>query len=150
MTQVDIVHVPYKGGAPALPDLLGGQVLVMFSNFSDLLPSVKAGKLRALGVASSKRQVQLPDVPTIAESGVPGFEVRVLFGVCVPAAVAPAIIARLNSDMVNLLQLPDVRERLVQFGIEVQSSTPEAFNAMFAFENAKWRKVAQSAGISAE
>jgi len=150
MAQVDIVHVPYKGGAPALADLLGGQVLVMFSNFSDLLPSVRAGKVHALGVASSKRQPQLPDVPTIAESGVPGFDVYISFGVCVPAAVAPSIIARLNSDMLKLLGQSDVRERLAQFGIEVQSSTPEAFGAIFKSENAKWAKVAQNASISAE
>jgi len=150
MAQVDIVHVPYKGGAQALTDLLGGQVLVMFSNFSDLLPSVKAGKVRALGVASSKRQAQSPDVPTIAESGVPGFEVYISFGVCVPAGVPPSIIARLNSDMVTVLRQSDIRERLSQFGLEVQSSAPEALGAIFKSENAKWAKVAQNAGISAE
>jgi tripartite-type tricarboxylate transporter receptor subunit TctC len=150
MAQVDITHVPYKGGAPALADLLGGQVLVMFSNLTDLLPSVKAGKVRALGVASSKRQPQLPDVPTIAESGVPGFEVYVFFGVCAPAAVPSPIIARLNSDMVNLLRLPEVKERLAQYGVEVQSSTPGEFGAMIKSETAKWTKVAQAAGISAE
>jgi tripartite-type tricarboxylate transporter receptor subunit TctC len=150
MAQVDITHVPYKGGAPALADLLGGQVLVMFSNLTDLLPSVKAGKVRALGVASSKRQPQLPDVPTIAESGVPGFEVYVFFGVCAPAAVPAAVVAKLNSDIVNLLRLPEVKERLAQFGIDVQSSTPGEFGAMIKSETAKWAKVAQAAGISAE
>lgn len=150
LAQVKLSHVPYKGGAPALADLLGGQVLVMFSNMGDMLQAIKAGKARALGVASSKRQPQLPDVPTIAEAGVPGFEVHVFFAVCAPAAIPAPVAAKLNAELVNVLRLAEMKERLTDYGLQVESSTPGELAAMIRSDIAKWTKVAQETGISAE
>ena len=113
-TGIDLVHVPYKGGAPALIDLLGGHIPVMFANLPEHLPSIKSGKLRALGVSTAKRSPQLPDVPTVAESGVPGFEVMVWYGLCAPAGVPKPIVAKLNADIVKTLNMPEVKERMAQ------------------------------------
>ncbi len=147
---INLLNVPYKGGAPALIDLLGGHVPVMFANLPEHLPSIKAGKLRGLGVSSAKRSAQLPDVPTVAESGVKGFEVTVWYGLCVPAGVPQAIIATLNAAVVKTLAFPEVRERLAQSSIEAQSSTPEQFAAHILSETAKWAKVVKEAGIKVE
>lgn len=149
-TGIDLVNVPYKGGAPALIDLLGGRTVVMFANLPEHLPSVKAGKLRALGVSSAKRSPQLPEVPTVAESGVPGFEVTVWYGMCAPAGVPKGIVAKLNAAVVKTLNLPEVKERLAQNSIEAGSSTPEEFAAFIRSETAKWAKVVKDAGVTAE
>lgn len=149
-TGIDLVNVPYKGGAPALIDLLGGHIVVMFANLPEHLPSVKAGKLRALGVSSAMRSPQLPDVPTVAESGVPGFEVTVWYGLCAPAGVPKGIVAKRNAAVVKTLNLPEVKERLAQNSIEATPSTSEEFAAFIKSETAKWAKVVKVAGVKVE
>ena len=149
-TGINLVNIPYKGGAPALVDLLGGHVGVMFANLPEHLPSIKAGKLRGLAVSTAKRSPQLPDVPTVAESGVPGFEVTVWYGLCAPAGVPKPIVARLNADVIKTLNSPDVKERLAQNSIEATPSTPEQFAAHIKSETAKWAKVVKDAGVSVE
>jgi tripartite-type tricarboxylate transporter receptor subunit TctC len=107
MAGIDMVHIPYKGSAPAITDLLGGHVDVMFDNMPAVMPHVKAGKLRALGVSSAKRSALAPDLPTVAEGGVPGFEVRVWYGVVVPAGTSKEIVKKLNGEINRILALPD-------------------------------------------
>jgi len=149
-TGIKLVNVPYKGGAPALADLLGGHVVVMFANLPEHLPSIKAGKLRGLAVSSAKRTPQLPDLPTVAESGVPGFEVTVWYGICVPAGVPKPIIAKLNAAVVKTLNYPEVKERLAQNSIAAEPSTPEQFAAHIQSETAKWARVVKEAGVKVE
>ena len=149
-TGIDLVNVSYKGGAPALVDMLGGHVLVMFANLPEHLPSIVAGKLRALGVSTAKRSPQLPDVPTVAESGVPGFEVMVWYGLCAPAGVPKPIVAKLNADVVKTLNLPEVQERLAQNSIEAAPMTSDQFAAFIQSETMKWAKVVKDAGVTAE
>ena len=149
-TGIDLVNVPYKGGAPALIDLLGGHIVVMFANLPEHLPPIKAGKLRALGVSTAKRSPQLPDVPTVAESGVPGFEVMVWYGLCAPAGVPKPIVAKLNADIVKTLNMPEVKERLAQNSIEAAPSTPEQFAAFIKSETIKWAKAVKYSGATVE
>ena len=149
-TGIDLVHVPYKGGALALADLMGGHVQVMFDNLPGQLQVIKAGKVRALGVTSAKRTEQLPDIPTVSESGVPGFEVTVWYGMCVPAGVPKRVVAKLNAEVVKTLNLPDVKERLAQASIQAAPSTPEQFAAYIRAESIKWAKVIKDAGLSAD
>jgi tripartite-type tricarboxylate transporter receptor subunit TctC len=150
MTGINVVHVPYKGGHPALTDLLGGQVQAMFAAVPTSQAMIKAGKLRALGVTSLKRSPNLPDVPTIAESGVPGFSVTSWYGLCAPAAVPKPILARLHDDLVKVLAMPDTQQRLSEQGIDVTPSSPEEFAEFIKSEVAKWAKVVKEAGISAD
>lgn len=150
MTGIDIVHVPYKGAGAALIDLLGGQVQAMSASLPGQLPHVKSGKLRALGVTSAKRNANLPDVPTVIESGIPGHEVTIWYAVFVPAAVPKAIVARLNAEMVKLLNAPDMKERLAQQGVDAAPSTPAELAAYVKFEMAKWAKVVKLSGIRAD
>ena len=149
-TGINLVNVPYKGGAPALADLLGGHVVVMFANLPEHLPSIKAGRLRGLAVSSAERTPQLPDVPTVAESGVAGFEVTVWYGLCTPAGVPKPIVAKLNAAVVTTLNFPEVKERLAQNSIKAESSTPEQFAAHIKSETAKWAKVVKDAGVTVE
>jgi tripartite-type tricarboxylate transporter receptor subunit TctC len=149
-TGINLVNVPYKGGAPALADLLGGHVVVMFANLPEHLPSIKAGRLRGLAVSSAERAPQLPDVPTVAESGVAGFEVTVWYGLCTPAGVPKPIVAKLNAAVVKTLNFPEVKERLAQNSIKAESSTPEQFAAHIKSETAKWAKVVKDAGVTVE
>ena len=130
--------------------MLGGHVLVMFANLPEHLPSIVAGKLRALGVSTAKRSPQLPDVPTVAESGVPGFEVMVWYGLCAPAGVPKPIVARLYADLVKTLNLPEVQERLAQNSIEAAPMTSDQFAAFIKSETIKWAKVVKDAGVTAE
>lgn len=150
MTGINVVHVPYKGGAPAVADLLGGQVQAMFGALPLQLPHIKAGKMRALGVTSAKRSPQLPDVPTLAESGVPGFEVTLWQGVCAPAAVPKPILSKLNADTVKALNMPDLRQRLAEQGVEAAPSTPADFAAFIRSETIKWAKVVKESGATAD
>lgn len=150
MTGINVVHVPYKGGAPAVADLLGGQVQAMFGALPLQLPHIKAGKMRALGVSSAKRSAQLPDVATLAESGVPGFEVTLWQGVCAPAAVPKPIVHKLNADTVEALNLPDLRQRLAEQGVEAAPSTPADFAAFISSETIKWAKVVKESGASVD
>ena len=150
VTAVDMVHIPYKGAAPALNDLLGGQVSVGFVSLPAALPHVKAGKLRALGVTASKRSVVAPDVPTIAESGAPGYEVENWYGVLAPAGTPKEIVSKLNTEIVKLLKAKDVRELLNNQGFEILQSTPEEFAAFSKTELVKWAKLVKLSGAKAD
>jgi len=146
MADVQMTHVPYKGSAPALQDLLGGQVQLMFDNLPPSLPQIKAGKLRALGVTAATRSPALPDVPTIAESGLPGFESSSWFGVLAPAGTPPAVIAKLNAEIATWLASPDAKQKLLAIGANAAGGTPDDFAKHIAAETAKWAKVVKESG----
>ncbi len=150
MAGVKLVHVPYKGAAPALADLLGGQVQLMFSTMPPALPHVKDGKLRALAVTSRKRSPAAPDLPTLDEAALAGFEAITWHGVVVPAGTPTTVIALLNREIVAILHLPEVVERLSGQGAEALGSTPEEFAAYIGSESVKWAKVVRESGAKAE
>ena len=150
MAGVQMTHIPYKGSAPALQDLLGGQVQLMFDNLPPSLPQIKAGKLRALGVTSAARAPALPDVPTIAESGLPGFEASSWFGLLAPAGTPPAIIAKINAEIGKWLATPEAREKLLAAGANAAGGTPEDFARHIAAETAKWAKVVKESGAKVD
>ena len=149
-TGIDIIHVAYKGGAPAAADLLAGHVPMMFEMGYAALPSIKAGKIRALAVTSTKRLSVLPEVPTMAEAGVPGFESYNWQGVIVPAGTSREIVERLNRELNVILAQPLTRELIASTGSEVGGGTPEAFGAFIRSETEKWAKVVKQAGIRPE
>ena len=150
MTKTQVTHVPYKGSAPAVTDLIAGQVQVMFDNTPNVLPHVKAGKLKALGVSSKARSAFAPDVPSVDEAGVPGYDVTVWFGVLTVAGTPPDIVKRLNSEMVKILTAAEVKERISKSGVEVVASSPDHFSAFLKSEVARWAKVIQEANIKAD
>jgi len=151
MAGVKMVHIPYKGAAPATADLLGGQVQLMFDNLASALPNVKAGKLRALAVTTLARSPAMPDLPTIAESGLPGFDLTTWFGILVPAGTPPEIVARLNAEIVRALNAKDMRERLEKMGAEPPANnTPEHFAAFIRAEAAKYAKVVKESGAKVD
>jgi tripartite-type tricarboxylate transporter receptor subunit TctC len=149
MAEVDLTHVAYKGSAPALTDLLGGHVQMMFDNLPTALPHVKAGKLKAFAVTSATRSPLLPDVPTLAEVGVKDFEATAWFGFAAPAATPPAILDRLNQEMVKALNDPAVRAELTAQGVTVIANSRAEFAKVIADESAKWRKVVERSGAKA-
>ena len=147
----DFVHVPYKGTGPALNDLLGGQVSMTFTDVLTAQPHVKAGKLRALGVTTLTRSQALPDVPTIAEQGVPGFDVSVFFAIVGPAGMPRDVVAKINAAIVEVLKQPEVRQFLQAQGLEFASNTsPDALAAFIRSEVGKWRTVVQSSGAQVD
>jgi tripartite-type tricarboxylate transporter receptor subunit TctC len=150
MTGVDIVHVPYKGSAPAVTDLIGHQVDVMFDNVPNVLQQVKAGKLRALAVSSKERSPFIKELPTIAESGVPGFDVSVWFGVVAPAGTPQSVIARLNAQINGILKLAEVRQAFNNQGVEPAGGTSGEFSSFLVAQGTKWAKVARDSGAKAE
>jgi tripartite-type tricarboxylate transporter receptor subunit TctC len=150
MTQTDITHVPYKGSAPAVTDLIAGQVQVMFDNTPNVLPHVRAGKLKALAVSTKARTPLAPDVPSVDEAGVPGYEVSVWFGVLTVAGTPRDIVGRLNSEMVKILTSAEVKERFGKMGVEVVAGTPEHFSGFLKSEVERWAKVVREAGIKAD
>jgi tripartite-type tricarboxylate transporter receptor subunit TctC len=150
MAGVRITHVPYKGSTPAIADTLSGQVQLTFTGIPSVLGYLKSGRLRAIAVTSTKRTAALPDVPTIAESGVPGYELDPWFGLLLPAHTPPALVSRLNAEIVKVLQVPATREHLGSEGFEVVGDTPEQFAAYIRSEQAKWAKVIKDAGIHAD
>jgi tripartite-type tricarboxylate transporter receptor subunit TctC len=150
MTGVRMVHVPYKGGAPAMVDLLGGNVDLGFSTVATAMGAIRAGRVRALGVTSAKRFELLPDVPTIAEAGVPGYEAVSWYGLFALAGTPAAIVTRANSEMVAILDMPDVRKRLMESGVIPVSSTPDAFAAYIRNDSARWGKLIRANAIKAE
>ena len=147
---IDISHVPYNGTAPALRDLLGGQITFMFAQTSAALPHVQAGKLRALGVASAKRATQLPDVPTIAESGLPGFEAVSWYALLAPAATPKDITAKIQTEVARILQLPEIREKLLAQGGEAVGGTPEQLASLLRGESTRYADIVKRANIKAE
>jgi len=147
---IDATHVPYKGIAPAVNDLLGGQVQMMFAGISTVLQHVKSGKLVALAIASPKRNPQLPDVPTVSESGLPGFDVTSWYGIVVRAGTPPAIVQKVQRDMTETLQSADVQSRLAALGLEPVGDTPSEFDALIKAETKKWGAIVEKAGIKAQ
>lgn len=150
MAGVEMTHVPYKGAAPALTDLLGGQVSLGFVSLPAALPHIKAGKLKAFGVTAARRSAVAPDVPTIAQAGLPGYEVENWYGVLAPAGTSKEIVHKLNAEIVKLLQAPDVRERLNGQGFEILQSSPEQFDAFLKSELVRWAKVVKLSGARAD
>ncbi len=146
VARVNLLHIPYKGSAPAIADVLGGQVAIPFDGLPAALPHVQAGKLRAIAMTSLERSPLLPDVATIAESGFPGFSSDAWFGVLAPARTPPAVVQQLNANMVKVLQLPEIRDRLVAMGYRPIANTPEQFDAFIRAEIAKWGKVIKESG----
>jgi len=147
---VDVVHVPYKGSGPAALDLISGQVQVAFNNLIPTLPHVRSGRLRALGVSGLKRTPVLPDVPTVAESGLPGYESLQWYGLILPARTPQTVVTFLYRELMAILQEPQVRTRLTEEGGEVVGGTPEQFSAYIRTETAKWSKVIKAANIRAD
>jgi tripartite-type tricarboxylate transporter receptor subunit TctC len=147
MAKIKMVHVPYKGTGPALTDLLGGHLGLMFDVIMTSLPHVQSGKLRPLGLSSLKRSAITPDVPTIAESGYPGFEAMVWFGQFAPANMPADVVRKINEDTARALQTPKMREIMASQGLEVVAGSPAEFSKRVASEISKWRKVIQEAGI---
>ena len=150
LTGVSMTHVPYKGAGAAVADVLGGQIQALCSSLAGLLPHVKSGRVRALGVTTARRNPQLPDVPTIAESGIPGYEVTIWYALYVPAGTPKAIIARLNAETVKALGSADLKERLTLQGLDVGSSTADELTAFTKAETVKWAKVVKDAGVQPE
>ena len=146
MTGVEMTHVPYKGSSPALTDLMGGQVQLMFDNLPSSLSFIKAGKLRALAVTSAGRSAALPELPTLAESGLPGFEASSWFGILAPAGTPKAIVDKINGAVVAWLATPEAKEKLSSQGAIAAGGFPDAFAKHIAAESAKWAKVVKASG----
>jgi tripartite-type tricarboxylate transporter receptor subunit TctC len=150
MTGTNVTHIPYKGSAPAVTDLIAGEVQVMFDNTPNVLPHVRSGKLKALAVSSRTRSPQAPEIPTVDEAGVPGYDVGVWFGVLTVAGTPREVVQRLNTEMVKILTSTEVKERFGKLGVEVVAGTPEHFSGFLKSEVARWAKVVQDAGIKAD
>jgi len=150
MAGIRVIHIPYKGGAPALADLVGGQIQFMCENIPGTLPFAKAGRLRALAITDKKRSPLLPEMPTLDESGLKGYEIVGWNGLFVPAGTSPAIVNKLHAAVVKALALPDVRERLTTMGADGIGNTPQQFTAFIKAEIVKWAKVVKDAGIKIE
>jgi tripartite-type tricarboxylate transporter receptor subunit TctC len=150
LTKVDMQHIPYKGSAPAVTDLLGGQVMVMFDNIPSALPHIKAGKLRAVATTGAQRDPSLPDLPTVAEAGVPGYESGVWFGLLAPAGTPKEIIARLSAESVKATRSPEFIKRMTDLGYNVIGSTPEEMANMLKVEIARWTPIVKASGARAD
>src|SRR5262245_2093900 len=150
MGKVDIVHVPYKGGGPAMADLMAGLVDVYFGGLSTALPHAKAGKMRALGPTSLVRSAAAPDIPTIAESGLPGYEAAISYGIFLPAGASPALVERLHAAVDATVRSPDIARKFADLGADPQFGTPSEFAAYVADDLAKWARLAKEAGLKVE
>jgi tripartite-type tricarboxylate transporter receptor subunit TctC len=149
MAHIDIIHVPYKGNAAALTDLVAGRVQIMFSNLLTAGPHARAGKLRGLAITSARRSPQAPDMPTVAESGVAGYDLTPWYGLLFPAGTPRAIVTQLNREIGAILTAPEMADRFRSQGIDLVTSTPEAFGALIKSEIPKWRKVVKDSGATA-
>jgi tripartite-type tricarboxylate transporter receptor subunit TctC len=147
MTKTDITFIPYKAAAVAHTDLLAGRIVAQMTNLPNHIETVKTGKVRALGVTSMKRSARLPEVPTIAEAGLPGYDVSSWYGMCAPIGVDKAIQNKIETDTLKLLALPDLKQRLTDLGVDVEPLNSADFTAFFRAETAKWIKAAREAGI---
>ena len=150
VAHIDIVHIPYRGSPPALIDLLGGRVVLMCSTIAPAMPLAKSGKLRAVAVTSLKRSAAVPEIPTVAESGLPGYEATAWQGVLAPAGTPRDVIVKLNTEMVRIINQPDVRKQLGDQGYEPAGNSPEQFAEYIKSEIAKWTRVIKAAGLKAE
>ena len=150
LTGVQITHIPYKGSAPALSDLLGGQVQMMFDNLPPSLPHIKGGKLKALAVTTTERAPALPDVPTMVEAGVPGFEASSWFGLLAPAGTPRPIVAKINDEIARWIATPEAKEKMTAIGANAKGGTPEDFAQHIAAETAKWAKVVKESGAKVD
>jgi tripartite-type tricarboxylate transporter receptor subunit TctC len=150
MTGVNVVHVPFKGSGQAMPSLLAGQVQLVFDPIPTSLPHVKNGRLRAIAISTAARSPAIPDLPTVAEAGVPGYESSLWYGVLLPARTPPAIIARLNETINAILREADVKERFAALGAEPLGSSPADFGKYIRTEVIKWGKVIKTVGIRAD
>jgi tripartite-type tricarboxylate transporter receptor subunit TctC len=150
MAGVEMLHVPYKGAQPALTDVIAGRAQLMFATSASVIPYVKAGRLRALAVTTAQRSATVPELPTLSEAGVPGFEALTWHGVVVPSATPAPLVERLNRDIVNALRAPDLRARLESLGAELATGTPRDFAEYIAREIPKWAKVVKDSGARAE
>ncbi len=150
MTGTQVTHVAYKGSAPAVTDLIAGQVELMFDNTPNVLPHVRSGKLKALAVSSKTRSPLAPEIPTVDEAGVPGYDVGVWFGVLTVAGTPPDVVRRLNQEMVKILTSAEVKERFGKIGVEVVAGTPEHFSGFLKSEVDRWAKVIREANIRAD
>jgi tripartite-type tricarboxylate transporter receptor subunit TctC len=150
MAKVDMTHIPYKGSAPAMSDLLGGQVMMMFDNIPSALQHIKSGKLRALATTGAQRDPALPDLPTIAEAGVPGYESGVWFGLAVPAGTPKEIIAKLSAEAIRGTKSPEFIKRMSDLGYIMIGSTPEKMNEMLKVEISRWEPIVKASGARAD
>ena len=150
MTGIRLLHVPYKGGGPAIAGLIGGETSMMFDTAASILPHVKGGKLRALAIARASRLPDYPDLPMFTEAGVKGYEVNAWYSVHAPAGVPRDIVVKVNRELLRILELPDIRDRLKQLGSEGAGSTPEAFDRFVRAESAKYAKAIKDAGVKVE
>jgi len=146
MAGVKMQHIPYKGRAQAIPDLLGGRITMIFDNMPSALPLVKSGEVRALAVTSATRSPAAPNIPTVAESGLPGFEATSWFALYAPAGISKEVQAKINAETARVMALPDVREKLTTLGLEVGTGTPEALTTFMQAETTKWAKVVKESG----
>ncbi len=150
LAKVDIAHVPYKGGGPALSDLIAGQIPMGVQNIATVVQYVRAGRVRALGISSLERSPALPDVPTIASAGFPGFEAKEWYGLVAPAGTPVPIVARLNREIVRVMHLPDINARIAEQGAEIVADSPEQFGAFIKSELAKWTRIVRETGMRLE
>ncbi len=150
MAKVDMLHVPYKGGLPAITDLLAGQVSIYYPVVPSVVQLTKAGRLRLIAVTGAERASALPQTPTVHESGLPGFIANNWFGVMAPAGTPPEIVSRLNAEVVKVLQAPDVREKLIPLAYELQSAAPQDFTSLLKSETDKWTNVVKASGAKAD
>ncbi|SDZ84459.1 Bug family tripartite tricarboxylate transporter substrate binding protein [Acidovorax soli] len=148
LAKVDLTHIPYKGSAPAVTDLLGNQIAIMFDNMPSVIPHVRSGKLRAIAITTSKRSAELPDVPTIAEAGVPGYEAMSWFGMFAPAATPKPVLDKLTGALAKVLANPEVKKKIADQGGEPVNETPAQFATFIKSESAKWGKVVKESGAS--
>ena len=150
MTGTELLHVPYKGSAPAMTDLLGGQISIMFDNLPSAIQHVRSGKLRPIAITTAKRSPELPDIPTIAEAGVPGYEAMSWFGLFAPAATPKPVLDQLNAALVKVLNQPDVKKKIAEQGGDVVAETPAQFAAFIQSESVKWGKVVKASGATVD
>ena len=150
MAKVELLHVPYKGGGPAVVDLVAGQVQIAFASAPSAAPHIQSGRLRPLAVTTARRSKLFPDLPPISESGVPGYEAHSWYGFVVPAKTPPPIIARLNKEIVQILGRPETGDAVLKVGLEVWTSTPEFFGAYIRSEYDKWGRIVREVGITAK